>query len=163
MRRLGFGLLALLVFVLFALNALAWTGGLVEEPEPAKQTGPLPAQAATKPEAEAQPIARKRPAKPKPKKRVTAKEATAKPVAEKSRARATLAVTATRGDCWVEVRTGSPEGQSLYSGILALGNTVRFDGPQLWLRLGAASHVDVVVNGRPSAVPPGTVELSVPA
>lgn len=157
-RRLGFGLLALLVFVLFALNALAWTGGLVEEPEPAKQTGPLPAQAATKPEAEAQPIARKRPAKPKPRKRVTAKRAAAKP-----RARATLAVTATRGDCWVEVRAGSAEGQSLYSGILALGNTVRFDGPQLWLRLGAASHVDVVVNGRPSAVPPGTVELSVPA
>lgn len=73
-----------------------------------------------------------------------------------------LTITATRGDCWVEVRAGSATGEAHYAGTLASGSSLRFNRPKLWLRLGAASNVDVVVNGEPSTVPPGTVELTLP-
>lgn len=151
LRRLGLGLLVLFVLTLMALNVLAWAGGLVENPEPAKRevTPPAAETTAPSPPTAAEPIARRRPVKPKRK---------ARPVAT-----TTLVLTATRGDCWVEVSEGSAEGQSLYSGTLPTGETLRFNQPRLWLRLGAASNVDLVVNGRPSALPHGTVELSVPA
>jgi hypothetical protein len=32
----------------------------------------------------------------------------------------------------------------------------------VWLRLGAASNVDIEINGRPSTIPPGTVDLVLP-
>lgn len=155
LRRLGLGLLAALVVALIALNALAWSGVLIgeeaatpQEPAQAEQTPP-PAESdfirPSRPEAE--PIARKRPSKPPDKAK------TSEP---------TLILAATRGDCWVEVRAGSATGQALYSGTLASGRSLRFNRPKLWLRLGAASNVDIVVNGHPSSVPSGTVELTVP-
>jgi uncharacterized protein DUF4115 len=73
-----------------------------------------------------------------------------------------LTITATRGDCWVEVRAGSATGEALYAGTLTSGRSLRFNRPKLWMRLGAASNVDVVVNGEQSTVPPGTVELTLP-
>jgi Domain of unknown function (DUF4115) len=146
-------LLVLFVLALVALNVLAWAGGLVENPEPAKRkvTPPAAETNAPSPPIAAEPIARKRPTKPRPKRTVRPAAAT------------TLMLTATRGDCWVEVYAGSANGPSLYSGTLAIGKTLRFNQPKLWLRLGAASHVDLVVNGRASAVPHGTVAFSVPA
>jgi Domain of unknown function (DUF4115) len=153
LRRLGIGVLVLLVVALVTLNALAWSGALVDEeaatpPQTVPVAPPAPQAETTaglRPQAEA--IARKSPAKPGHKPKI---------------AGMTLILTATRGDCWVEVRSGSATGAPLYSGTLASGRSLRFSRPKLWLRLGAASNVDVVVNGRPSSVPPGTVELTVP-
>jgi hypothetical protein len=156
LRRLGLGLLAALVVALIALNALAWSGSLIDEekgaPQQMPQAGPSapPTGSDFTPPAsrpEAQPIARQRPSKP----------------LEKAKTSGTMLIlAAARGDCWVEVRAGSATGPSLYSGTLTSGSTLRFNRPKLWLRLGAASNVDVMVNGRPSTVPSGTVELTVP-
>jgi hypothetical protein len=155
LRRVGLGLLATLALALLGLNALAWSGGLVDEetavPEqkaPAETTPPPGESSLTRPATrpKAQAISRERTlarAKPKP-------------------SRTTLILAATRGDCWVEVRAGSATGEALYAGTLSSGSSLRFNRPKLWLRLGAASNVDIVVNGRPSSVPPGTVELVLP-
>jgi Domain of unknown function (DUF4115) len=145
LRRLGIGFLVIIVVALITLNALAWSGALVdEEAATPKQSVPVETPA---PLAEPEPIARRRPAKP-----------LEKPNTDQM----TLTLTAKRGACWVEVRSGSATGRLLYSGLLASGRSLRFNRPKLWLRLGAASNVDVIVNGRPSSVPPGTVELTVP-
>lgn len=155
-RRLGLGLLAALVVALIALNALAWSGALIDKeasiPQQPARAEPVPQPAESdfirptnRPEAE--PIARKHPSK-RPEKAKTSVT--------------TVILAATRGDCWVEVRAGSATGKALYSGTLASGSTLRFNRPKLWIRLGAASNVDIMVNGRPSSAPTGTVELTVP-
>jgi hypothetical protein len=139
---LGMAALALVV-----LNVLAWTGSLVEDPPaPSSRTDREPG-AATRPP-------------PTPKPQPVSRLPTTPPAAP---ATTTLTISATRGDCWVEVRVGSTTGQVLYAGTLAAGSTIRFNRKRLWLRLGAASNVDIVVNGRESSVPPGTVELVLPA
>lgn len=153
LRRFGLSLLVVLVLALLVLNVLAFSGALVDE-ETATPREPAPAQPAPPPAesdlarpadpARDEQIARQRP------------ERTPRPT------RPTLILSATRGDCWVEVRAGSAAGEALYAGTLTTGRSLRFNRPKLWLRLGAASNVDIVVNGRPSSVPPGTVELTVP-
>jgi hypothetical protein len=148
---LGLGLLMTLVLALMALNVLAWVGGIVDEEAPPERT-PTPASIAPT-EAPAdpprnEPIARKRPVKP-----------AAKPPPPST---ISLVLTASRGDCWVEARAGSATGAILYSGTLANGRSLRFSRPKVWLRLGAASNVDIEINGRPSTIPPGTVDLVLP-
>ena len=71
----------------------------------------------------------------------------------------TLVVTASRGDCWREVRHGSETGPVRYAATLPLGQTVRFLGSRFWVRFGGGSNVDVRLAGRPVQVPPGTVAL----
>lgn len=144
LRRFGLGLLVVLVLALLVLNVLAFSGALVDE-ETATPQNRAPAQPAPPP-AESD-LARRRPERTR---------TTPGPSGP------TLILSATRGDCWVEVRAGSAAGEALYAGTLATGRTLRFNRPKLWLRLGAASNVDIVVNGRQSSVPPGTVELTVP-
>jgi Domain of unknown function (DUF4115) len=151
LRRFGLGLLMLLVLALVALNVLAFSGALMDEET---ATPIVPAEPAPTAEADlARPPERGR-------EEQIARRRTERP---KARAvRSTLILSATRGDCWVEVRAGSATGQALYAGTLTTGRSLRFNRPRLWLRLGAASNVDIVVNGRPSSVPPGTVELTLP-
>ncbi len=146
-QRLAFAVAALIAFALLGLNVLAWSGVIVDEPSsaPAGQSTPPPADPIVEPPSE--------PAQA---------TAAAKKPAEQ-RQGTILGITATRGDCWVEVRVGSSSGTILYAGTLATGSTVRFRRDKVWLRLGAASNVDITVNGRPSEIPPGTVELLVPA
>jgi hypothetical protein len=151
LRRFGLGLLVTLVLALFALNVLAWSGGLglVDERSPPRQASePALAEPADEPRNE--PIARRRPVRPAER---------AKPPAPSG---VSLVLTARRGDCWVEVRAGSATGETLYAGTLASGRSLRFTRPRIWLRLGAASNVDIEVNGQPSAIPSGTVELVLP-
>ncbi len=157
LRGLGFGLLAALVVAFIALNALAWSGAMIGE-ETVTPTQPPPA-ASNAPPAESEftdPTTRP---EPEP----IARNPLSKPLQKAKTDKPTLILAASRGDCWVEVRAGSATGQALYSGILATGDSLRFNRPRLWLRLGAASNVDIVVNGRPSSVPSGTVELTLPA
>jgi hypothetical protein len=155
LRRLGFGLLVTLVLGLLMLNVLAWAGGLVDEEGPPAQTPAPPSVTPTvqQPALEgkvenprSEPIARTRPAR-----------RDAKPGG-----RITLVLTASRGDCWVEARAGSATGETLYAGMLSDGSSLRFNRPKVWLRLGAASNVDIEIDGRRSAIPSGTVELVLP-
>jgi hypothetical protein len=46
--------------------------------------------------------------------------------------------------------------------VLALDDAQRPVRQECGLRLGAASNVDIEVNGRPAAIPHGTVELVLP-
>lgn len=157
LRRLGVGLLALIVLAFLVLNVLAWSGALAEEdsavPQQTSPAGTTPP--AAEPTEEPPPPATDPPAEP-------AAREPAKPAGRPGVDGMTLTVTATRGDCWVEVRAGSATGEALYAGTLASGGSLKFTRPKLWLRLGAASNVDVVVNGELSTVPPGTVELTLP-
>ena len=156
LRRLGLGVLVTLVLALLALNVAAWTGGLVEE-ESTPQQDSVPTTAPPPDE----PALARRPEQPR-----TEPIARNRPLKRAERARrdtgVSLVLTASRGDCWVEVRAGSSAGDTLYAGTLASGSSLRFNRPRIWLRLGAASNVDVQVNGRPSTVPHGTVELLLP-
>lgn len=144
------------MLALIALNALAWAGVAMDDvtavprhPAPAQPSAPPVESEFTRPASapQAEPIAQK---------------PLSKPVGKPKTSGTTLILAATRGDCWVEVRAGSATGKALYAGTLASGSSLRFSRPRLWIRLGAASNVDIMVNGHPSTVPPGTVELTVP-
>ncbi len=84
-----------------------------------------------------------------------------RPALEPVPALSRVAVSASRGDSWVEARSGSATGRILYSGTLVQGQTTRVSAKRVWLRLGAASHVDVLVNGKPASRAPllGTIDL----
>lgn len=70
-----------------------------------------------------------------------------------------LVVTASRGDCWLEVRRGSETGPVRYAATLPLGQTVHFQGSRFWVRFGGAGNVDVLFGGKLVSVPSGTVAL----
>lgn len=75
---------------------------------------------------------------------------------------ARLAIAASRGDCWLEVRAGSASGRVLYAGFLSQGDSRPFKARRLWVRLGASGNVDLRLNGRSvRSVPVGTVVLLV--
>ncbi|MEX0816165.1 MAG: RodZ domain-containing protein [Gaiellales bacterium] len=61
---------------------------------------------------------------------------------------ARLVLTAARGDCWVQVRAGSVSGRLLFEGTLEQGQAKRFTRKRLWLEVGAASNLNVRLNGR---------------
>jgi RodZ C-terminal domain len=72
---------------------------------------------------------------------------------------ARLVLTATRGDCWVVVRSRSARGKVIFAGLVTQGTKKRFAGARLWFRLGAAGNVSGRVNGARFALPPGTPTL----
>jgi Domain of unknown function (DUF4115)/Helix-turn-helix domain len=59
-----------------------------------------------------------------------------------------VALAAVRGDSWIEARAGGAGGALLYRGNLARGRSIRLSGRRVWMRLGAASNLDVTLNGR---------------
>jgi pyruvate/2-oxoglutarate dehydrogenase complex dihydrolipoamide acyltransferase (E2) component len=66
-------------------------------------------------------------------------------------------------DTWVEVRSGSADGDVLYSGILQQGSAKRFRSTQLWASFGAASNLTARLNGKSLHLPPGTYSALVGA
>jgi hypothetical protein len=72
-----------------------------------------------------------------------------------------LVLTAARGECYLVVRRGSAEGDVLYEAILPQGGAVDFEGPRLWLRLGASANLDATLDGAPIELPEGTVDVLV--
>jgi hypothetical protein len=66
-------------------------------------------------------------------------------------------------DTWVEVRSGSADGDVLYSGILLQGSAKRFRSTQLWASFGAASNLTARLNGKSLHLPPGTYSALVRA
>jgi hypothetical protein len=77
-----------------------------------------------------------------------------------SRVRLRLSATA---DTWVEIRSGSADGDVLYSGILPHGSTKGFRSTRLWTSFGAASNLRARLNGKPLHLPPGTYSALVGA
>ena len=61
---------------------------------------------------------------------------------------ARLAVTASRGDCWLSVRVGSSDGHVLWQGMLREGSSLRFARKRLWVRMGAPWNLEASLNGR---------------
>lgn len=156
LQRTGLSVLVVLALALVALNVLAFSGALIEEeaatPQPTTPEKPTPPPAEPK----------LTPPASGPREEPIARERTPRPAQTAKQSSTTLILTAARGDCWVEVRAGSATGKALYSGTLATGSSLRFNQPKVWLRLGAASNIDIVVNGRQSITPSGTVELTLP-
>jgi cytoskeleton protein RodZ len=123
---------ALIVVALVAV--LAWrldTGG--EPTEPAPTGGPAPRKAPSAPVR----VPRR------------AREARA----------ATLVLTAAHGPCWLRVQLGSSAGRHLYEGMLEEGQSLRFAGKRLWLRLGAPSNLEASVNGELASLPEDTANV----
>jgi hypothetical protein len=50
----------------------------------------------------------------------------------------------------------------LYEGLLQTGRTLRLQADRVWLSLGAAANVDVLIDGKHEALPEGTIEVLVP-
>jgi hypothetical protein len=66
---------------------------------------------------------------------------------------ARIALVATRGASWLSVRLGSETGTPLYERTLGQGQTVRFSGPRLWIRVGAPWNLNATLNGKPVQLP----------
>ena len=72
---------------------------------------------------------------------------TQRPSAPQTRGVATLEVTATRGDSFVDVRRGDAIGIAEFTGTIERGQKQRFTGRVLWLQVRAPKNVVVRVNG----------------
>jgi cytoskeleton protein RodZ len=60
-----------------------------------------------------------------------------------------LFLTASGGDCWLQVRSRSATGKLLYEGTLQAGQSQRFvDSKQLWLQLGNPVYLKGMLNGK---------------
>lgn len=83
--------------------------------------------------------------------------------AKRRSASTTVVVMAARGSSWLELRAGSATGRSLYQGTLPDGQRAEFTAKSIWLRAGAAAHLDITVNGKPLGRSLfGTVETVLP-
>jgi hypothetical protein len=71
----------------------------------------------------------------------------------------TVVIRASRGASWFSARAGSEEGRVLDERTLAQGESAQVEAERVWLTVGAAGNVDVLVNGRPLTVPVGTIAL----
>ena len=61
-------------------------------------------------------------------------------------------ISATRGRCWLIVRTGGPNGTVLFEGVLEQGQAKRFPvTSRLWLRMGRPNALDITLAGKPVA------------
>jgi cytoskeletal protein RodZ len=69
--------------------------------------------------------------------------------------RVRLVVTATRGDCWLQVHRGSASGPILYQGTLEYGQPQVFTGKRLWITLDRPENITMVLNGRARQLPLG--------
>jgi cytoskeleton protein RodZ len=72
------------------------------------------------------------------------------------RTKTRLTLSATGGDCWLQVRSRSATGKLLYEGTLQAGQTQRFvDDKRLWLQLGNPVYLSGKLNGNPVDNLPG--------
>jgi hypothetical protein len=74
----------------------------------------------------------------------------------KAAGKAHLAVRATVGDSWMEVRAGSASGRLVYSGTLEQGQRKAFEGRRLHLALAKPANVSVRLGGRQTELPAGS-------
>jgi cytoskeleton protein RodZ len=69
-----------------------------------------------------------------------------------------LIVTAKRGNCWLEVHSGSATGRILFQGTLERGQRKLFSGHKLWITLDRPENLGTVLNGRSRILPGGGVK-----
>ncbi|HET6643713.1 MAG TPA: RodZ domain-containing protein [Gaiellaceae bacterium] len=74
---------------------------------------------------------------------------------------ARLVLTAAYGPCWLRVQLGSPAGRYVHEGTLEQGQSLRFAGPRLWIRLGAPSNLEASLNGARTSLPEDTATVVV--
>jgi hypothetical protein len=159
-ERISVVALLVAALALVWLNVAAWRGSLPGSDDSTPRTGtvsePAPpiADVAPEPPPRAQTRA---PAQTPP---AALRDPTS--VQRPSTATSVITIRASRGDCWLSVRSAGQGGDVLYEGVLELGASVRFVQRAVWIRLGAASHVDAAVDGKPVPVPAGTVEVTLP-
>jgi cytoskeleton protein RodZ len=69
-----------------------------------------------------------------------------------------LIMTAKRGNCWLEVHSGSATGRIIFQGTLERGQRKLFSGQQLWITLDRPENVGAVLNSRSRILPGGGVK-----
>jgi Helix-turn-helix domain len=69
-----------------------------------------------------------------------------------------LIVTAKRGNCWLEVHSGSATGRILFQGTLELGQRKLFTARKLWITLDRPENLGTVLNGHSRRLPSGGVK-----
>ena len=79
-----------------------------------------------------------------------------KPPAKSSAVR--LIVTAKRGNCWLEVHSGSATGRILFQGTLERGQRKLFTGRKLWITLDRPENLGAILNGRTRVLSGGGVK-----
>jgi Helix-turn-helix domain/RodZ C-terminal domain len=115
-----------------ALVIAAWKSGGSSEPQPIPNLGA--ASAPKKPVVKPAPPKKQHPAVPK---------------------QAHLVLAAARGDCWLEVHTGTADGKLAFVGTLDQGHKQRFTAKRLWIIAGAPQNLDATLNGERRAFPFG--------
>ena len=84
------------------------------------------------------------------------KPAVSRPPARTSPVR--LIVTAKRGNCWLEVHSGSATGRILFQGTLERGQKKVFSAGKLWITLDRPENLGTILNGRTRILPGGGVK-----
>src|SRR5205809_2018231 len=69
-----------------------------------------------------------------------------------------MIVTAKRGNCWLEVHSGSATGRILFQGTLERGQKKLFSGRKLWITLDRPENLGTILNGRSRVLPAGGVK-----
>jgi hypothetical protein len=69
-----------------------------------------------------------------------------------------LIVTAKRGNCWLEVHSGSATGRIIFQGTLERGQRKLFSAQKLWITLDRPENLGTVLNGRSRILPAGGVK-----
>ena len=69
-----------------------------------------------------------------------------------------LIVTAKRGNCWLEVHSGSATGRILFQGTLERGQRKLFTGRKLWITLDRPENLSTILNGRTRLLSGGGVK-----
>ena len=69
-----------------------------------------------------------------------------------------LIVTAMRGNCWLEVHSGSATGRIIFQGTLERGQRHVFTGRKLWITLDRPENLRTILNGRTRVLSGGGVK-----
>jgi hypothetical protein len=69
-----------------------------------------------------------------------------------------LIVTAKRGNCWLEVHSGSATGRILFQGTLERTQKKLFSGRKLWITLDRPENLSTILNGHTRLLPGGGVK-----
>ena len=70
-------------------------------------------------------------------------------------ARFSIFLTASYGNSWMNVRTGSQSGRDRFNGTLEQGHTMFFRGRRLWINFGNAGNLTAKLNGKTVTIPTG--------
>jgi cytoskeletal protein RodZ len=72
-----------------------------------------------------------------------------------------LIVSANRGNCWLEVHSGSVTGRIVFQGTLERGQRKLFTGRKLWITLDRPENLRTILNGHTRILPGGGVKTLV--